>query len=157
MKPYVYAVCFSILALIGLDSCSKSNDPVAVSPVVGRWELNRGLLSGFPASYSTVNGQSLDLYYFQSFGSTIDIYSDNTFNENYRQVGVTDAAGTWAFTNNQLSLTYDIGGTDTYAYTKNKNIEELMITAPSPYTLTLPNSSTSTVDVPGRVQFVYRK
>ena len=153
MKPYVYAVCFSLIALIGLDSCSKSNDPVAASPVVGRWELNRGLASGFPASFSSINGVPVDLYYLDSEASTLDIYSDNTFNENYRLAAVTDAGGTWDFSNNTLTLKYDLGQSDTYTYAKTKNIEELTQVTPSSYTIPL----SGTVTASGKIQWIYRK
>lgn len=152
MKRYLYPLCFFVVALIGLSACSKSNDPVAASPVVGRWELNRGIVSGFPASFS-INGAPLDLYYLQSEGSTLDVYSDNTFNENYRSAVVSDGAGTWDFTNNTLSLKYDSGTTDAYTYSKNKNIEELTLVAP--FNLSLPTSTTGTVQ--GKVQWIYRK
>ncbi|MVM40279.1 hypothetical protein GO730_25915 [Spirosoma sp. HMF3257] len=149
MKRYLYALCFFVVTLIGLSACSKSSDPVAVSPAVGRWELNRGILSSFPTSTtSNVNGAAIDLYYFESYASTIDIYSDNTFNENYRSVTVDDASGTWDFTNNTLTLKYDVGGTDTYTYSKTKNIEELATTTPVNYTL-----GTAV----GKVQVIYRK
>ncbi|MBN8822966.1 MULTISPECIES: hypothetical protein [unclassified Spirosoma] len=150
MKRYVYhlyVVCL-VVSFVGLVSCSKS-DPAPASPVVGRWTLNKGVLSGFPTSAtSNVNGAGIDLYYFESYGSTIDIFSDNTFNENYRSAVVDDATGTWDFSSNTLTLKYDAGGQDTYTYAKNKNIEELTITTPAPYTL-----GTAV----GKVQLVYRK
>ncbi|WP_080059405.1 hypothetical protein [Spirosoma aerolatum] len=150
MKRYVYHlyVLLLVVSFAGLVSCSKS-DPAPASPVVGRWELNRGVLSGFPTSAtSNVNGAAIDLYYFESYGSTIDIFSDNTFNENYRSAVVDDATGTWALDNNTLTLTYDAGGQDTYTYSKTKNIEELTATAPVNYTL-----GTAV----GKVQVIYRK
>ncbi|GAB4014891.1 hypothetical protein [Spirosoma koreense] len=152
MKRYLYPLCFFVVALIGLNACSKSSDPVAASPVVGRWELNRGVASSFPTSLS-INGAPLDLYYLGSEGSTLDIFSDNTFNENYRSVYVTDGGGTWDFTNNTLNLKYNSGAQDSYTYSKNKNIEELTQVAPSDYSL--PVSSTATV--PGKMQWIYRK
>ncbi|GAB3793917.1 hypothetical protein GCM10028819_06350 [Spirosoma humi] len=126
---------------------------MAVSPVVGRWESNRGLASGFPTSLSAINGVPLDLYFFNSEASTIDVYSDNTFNENYRYQAVTDAGGTWDFTNNTLTLKYDSGQSDTYTYSKTKNIEELAQVTPSNYTI--PISSTATAS--GKIQWIYRK
>ncbi|WP_020596587.1 hypothetical protein [Spirosoma panaciterrae] len=150
MKRYVYHLyaLLLVVSFAGLVSCSKS-DPAPASPVVGRWTLNKGVLSGFPTSTtSNVNGAAIDLYYFESYGSTIDIYSDNTFNENYRSVTVDDASGTWDFSNNTLTLKYDAGGQDTYTYSKTKNIEELAATAPVNYTL-----GTSV----GKIQVVYRK
>lgn len=155
MKRYVYVLCLGV-ALAGLSSCSKNSDPAPASPAVGRWELNRGLLSGFPAA-ANLNGAALDLYYFESLGSTIDVYSDNTFNENYRNVAVDDAPGTWDFTNNTLNLTYDAGGKDTYNYTKTKNIEELAASAPVNYTLSVPTSATGSTAYVGKLQLIYRK
>jgi len=152
MKRYLYAVCFSIVALVGMNSCSKSNDPVAASPVVGRWELNRGVASAFPTSLS-INGAAIDLYYLNSEGSTLDIYTDNTFNENYRAVGVSDAGGTWDFTNNTLNLKYDVGQSDSYTYSKTKNIEELTQVTPLNYTLPLSGTATAS----GKIQWIYRK
>ena len=148
MKRYVYVLAF-VVSFMSLVACSK-NDPAPASPVVGRWELNRGLLSGFPTSTtSNVNGAAVDLYLFESYASKIDVFSDNTFNENYStNLLVNDAGGTWGFTNNTLTLTYDVGGQDVYTYSKNKNIEELTITTPQNYTLG------STV---GKIQVIYRK
>lgn len=151
MKRYLYLFCV-IVSFSGLIACSKNSDPAPTSPVVGRWELNRGIVSGFPASFS-INGAPFDLYYLQSEGSTLDIYSDNTFNENYRSTTVSDGPGTWDFTNNTLNLKYDSGTTDAYTYSKNKNIEELTLV--TPYNLSLPTSATSSVT--GKVQWIYRK
>lgn len=151
MKRYLYSLCF-LVALAGLNACSKSSDPAPTSPVIGRWELNRGVASSFPASLS-INGAAIDLYYLNSEGSTLDVFSDNTFNENYRNAGVSDAEGTWDFTNNTLNLKYNSGVQDAYNYTKNKNIEELAQVTPITYTL--PVSSTATAS--GKIQWIYRK
>ncbi len=152
MKRYFYSLCFFVMALVGLNACSKSNDPVVASPVVARWELNRGIASSFPTSLS-INGAGIDLYYLNSEGSTLDVYSDNTFNENYRSVLVSDAEGTWNFTNNVLSLKYNKGQQDAYNYVKTKNIEEL--TQVTPLSYSLPVSSTAVAT--GKIQWVYRK
>ena len=148
MKRYVYVLAF-IVSFMSLVACSK-NDPAPASPVVGRWELNRGLLSGFPTSTTAnINGESIDLYYIASYGSIIDIFSDNTFNENSRQLFVDDAGGTWDFTSNTVTLKYDAGGQDAYTYSKNKNIEEL--------TSTTPQNFTAASGAIGKIQFIYRK
>ncbi|MBD2751761.1 hypothetical protein [Spirosoma validum] len=151
MKRYVYALCL-LVSFSGLIACSKNNDPAPASPIVGRWELNRGIASSFPASLS-INGAPLDLYYLGSEGSTIDVFSDNTFVENYKSVVVSDLEGTWDFTNNTLNLKYSNGQQDSYTYSKNKNIEEIAQVTPGNYTL--PVSSTATVT--GKMQWVYRK
>lgn len=158
MKRYLYFLCL-VLIIGSINACKKNDDPIAQPEVVGRWELNRGLLTGFPSSYSSVNGRSLDLYYFESLGSTIDVFPDKTFNLNYRNVTVDDATGNWDYTNQQLKLTYDGGGDETYTYSKNKNVEELTSTQPVPYTLTLPSSQSSNVgvNVPGSFVPVFRK
>jgi hypothetical protein len=148
MKRYVYLFCL-VISLAGLISCSKSSDPAPSSPAIGRWELNRGLLSGFPTSTtSNVNGAAIDLRYFEDLAETIDVYSDNSFNTNYRNVVVDDAPGTWDFSNNTLTLKYDVGGQDIYTYSKTKNIEELAATTPISYTL-----GTNV----GKIQLIYRK
>lgn len=151
MKRYLYVLCLAV-SLLSLASCSKNSDVTPTSPAVGRWELNRGLLSGFPAA-ANINGAALDLYYFESFGSTIDVYADNTFNENYRSVTVDDASGTWDFTNDKLTLKYDTGDQEIYNYTKTKNVEELAASTPVSYTL--PVSTTATAA--GQLQLIYRK
>jgi hypothetical protein len=147
----MYVICL-VAAGFALNACSKNNDATPASPVVGRWELNRGLLSSYPTSAS-LNGSSLDLYYVESVGSTIDVFSDNTFNENYRNIFVDDGSGTWTFSNNTLTLKYDAGDQQTYTYAKNKNIEELSATQLIPYSV--PVSSTASVS--GQIQLVYRK
>ncbi|GAB4048180.1 hypothetical protein GCM10028810_33840 [Spirosoma litoris] len=136
-----------------MSACSKSSDPVAASPVVGRWELNRGIASGFPASLSAINGQGVDLYYLDSEGSTLDIYSDNTFTENYRNLYVQDGTGTWDYTNNTLNLKYDGGAQDAYTYAKTKNVEELTQVTPLSYTIPISSTATAT----GKIQWIYRK
>lgn len=151
MKKYLYVICL-VAAFGGMVSCSKNSDPAPTSPVIGRWELNRGLLSGFPAA-SNVNGVSLDLYLIESFGATIDVFADNTFNTNYKNITVDDAPGTWDFTNNKLTLKYDVGDSETYTYAKNKNIEELTIDKPVSYTIS-PTASTTVV---GQLTVIYRK
>lgn len=151
MKHYLYVLCL-LVAIGGMSSCKKTEDPVAVSPVVGRWELNRGIASTFPASLS-INGAAIDLYYLGSEGATLDVYADNTFNENYRNVSVSDGDGTWDFTNNTLTLKYISGANDAYTYSKTKNIEELKQVTPLTYNI--PVSATAVA--PGKIQWIYRK
>ncbi|WP_461115618.1 hypothetical protein [Spirosoma jeollabukense] len=154
MKRYVYVLCLAV-AFAGLSSCSKNNDPEPVSPVVGRWELNRGLLSGFVAPNTALNGAGLDLYNydFGSYSSRIDIRTDKSFLENIKSDGgVGDATGTWDYTNTSLTLSYDNGDKETYTYTSNKGVEELTSTTA---TINFPISSTATA--PGKLQYVYRK
>ncbi|GAB2519590.1 lipocalin-like domain-containing protein [Spirosoma aerophilum] len=154
MKHYVYVLCL-VVALTGLSSCNKSNDPEPVSPVVGRWELNRGLLSGFVSPYQNLNALGIDLYNydFGSYTSRIDIRSDKSFTDNYKSGGlVNDGTGTWDYTNSQLTLNYDDGTKDTYTYTLTKGVEEIASAAQN---ITFPVSSTGTA--PGKLQYVYRK
>ncbi|WP_082111480.1 hypothetical protein [Spirosoma radiotolerans] len=154
MKHSVYMTCL-LIALTGLSSCNKSNDPEPVSPVVGRWELNRGLLSGFVAPYTSLNGAGIDLYNysFGSYSSRIDIRTDKSFLDNIKSDGgVGDAVGTWDYTNSQLTLSYDDGTKDTYTYTSSKGVEELTSVTSN---ITFPVSNTSTA--PAKLQYVYRK
>lgn len=141
-----------VAATLVLDSCSKSSDPEPVSPIVGRWTLNRGLLSGFTTA-PTLNGRSVDLLYFENYAATIDIYADKTFNSNDKSVTVDDSPGTWDYVEPNLTLKYDSGTQETYTYAKTKNIEEITLTPAVSYTL--PVSSTATAV--GSLNFVYRK
>lgn len=154
MKKLFLGLCLAV-ALFGLDAC-KEKEPAPVSPVVGRWEVNRGALSGFVAPYTGLNGGGLDLYYydFGSFASRLDIRADNSFTNNVRSDGgVADANGTWNYTNNQLTLTYDDSDTEEYTYSSADGIEEL--TSP-PQSVTLPFSGTAAAPV-GQLRIVYRK
>ena len=155
MKRYLYSFCL-IVALSGLSACSKSNDPAPVSPVVGRWELNKALLSGFVAPNTSLNGIGLDLYnnsIFSPYNSRIDIRSDNTFLDNAKSGGVVvDVNGTWDYSNSQLTLKYDSGDSETFTYKQTGALEEL---TSSTYDITLPVDSVSTAK--GKFQYVYRK
>lgn len=151
MKLYVYV--FALLVVVGgLTSCSKSSNPAPASPVVGRWELNRGIANGFPASLS-INGSAVDLYYLDSEGSTLDIFSDNTFNENYRAALVGDFPGTWDYSSSTLNLKYNDGSQTSYTYSKTGNIEELKAVTPVSYSIPISSSATAS----GTIQWVYRK
>ncbi|WP_266363825.1 hypothetical protein [Tellurirhabdus rosea] len=148
MKKLVYLLSL-VLVMAGLSSCDKDSDPTPPPAIVGRWELNRGLLSGFAAPNQGLNGNAIDLYMLEGYGSRIDIFEDKTFNVNVRQTVVVDFQGTWEFANDKLTLTYD-DGTDPeeYTYTKTGNIEELSSTVQN-YAL---DSTTR-----GRIQVFYRK
>ncbi|WP_338874541.1 lipocalin family protein [Spirosoma sp. SC4-14] len=157
MKRYVYVLCLALLSAAGLSSCSKSSDPAPVSPVIGRWQLNKALLSGFTAPNTNLNGLGLDLYnngIFQPYNSQIDIRADKSFLDNYKSGGlVDDVSGTWDFSNNLLTLKYDDGTTESLNYQQTGSLEELIST--KIYDITLPGDSTSTVS--GKFQYVYRK
>ncbi len=151
MKRVLYL--FALVAFVAtLNACSKTSEPEPVSPVVGRWALNRGLLSNFPAA-SNLSGRSIDLLYFENYAATIDIFSDKTFNSNDKSVTVDDSPGTWEYADPNLTLKYDSGTQETYTYAKNKNIEELTLTPAVSYTLPV---STTAMAV-GKLNFVYRK
>ncbi|MBC7571517.1 MAG: hypothetical protein H7319_17575 [Spirosoma sp.] len=151
MKRLLYL--FALVAFVAtLNACSKTTEPAPVSPVVGRWILNRGLLSGFTTA-PNLNGRSIDLLYFENYAATIDLFADKTFNSNDKSVTVDDSPGTWDYTDPNLTLKYDSGTQETYTYAKNKNIEELTLTPAVSYTL--PVSTTATAV--GKLNFVYRK
>ncbi|MGA0559584.1 hypothetical protein ACO2Q8_23190 [Larkinella sp. VNQ87] len=123
MKRFLYLLCVVVFAA-GLTSCNDDDEPAPPPAVVGRWDLNHIKTSGF--SNSQLNNLTLDLYYLNFISSRIDIYSDNTFRENFRQeFSVGDFTGNWEFANDQLTLKYDDGDEQTYTYTKNGNLEEL--------------------------------
>lgn len=154
MKRFLYILCVTV-SLASLNACKKGSDPEPVVPVVGRWELNRGQLSGFVAPNTGLNNLGIDLYNydFGSYASRIDIRTDKSFINNQRQDGaVVDAKGTWDYASTTLTLKYTDGDSETYMYTSTDGVEELA--APT-QAITFPVSATATA--PGRLQIVYRK
>ena len=154
MKKLLYVLCLSA-SMMGLNACTKKNDPAPAPAVVGRWELNRGKLSGFIAPYTALNSYGIDLYNydFGSYTSRIEIRVDKSFNNNLRSDGlVSDAVGTWDYTSPTLTLKYNDGDSETYTYTSVDGIEEL---AAPVQTINFPVSSTATA--PGQLQIIYRK
>lgn len=154
MKRFLYILCVTV-SLAGLHACKKGSDPEPVSPVVGRWELNRGQLSGFVAPYTNLNNAGIDLYNydFGSYASRIDIRPDKSFINNIRQDReVVDAKGTWDYASTTLTLKYTDGDSETYIYTSADGVEEL---AAPKQALSFPVSATTTA--PGQLQIVYRK
>ncbi|GAB3641852.1 hypothetical protein GCM10027423_24880 [Spirosoma arcticum] len=141
--------------MASLNACKKDSDPEPVSPVVGRWELNRGQLSGFVAPNTGLNTLGIDLYNydFGSYASRIDIRTDKSFINNIRQDGqVADVKGTWDYASTTLTLKYTDGDSETFTYTLTDGVEELA--APN-QAITFPVSATATA--PGQLQIVYRK
>jgi len=153
MKPLLYLITLVIFT-VGLSSCSKDNDTPAAPAVVGRWMLSRGLTSGY--TNTNFNNVSIDLYLVEAYANQIDIYNDKTFNAVLSSGGlVDDYQGTWTFTNNVLTLTYNDGSApETYNYTKKGNVEELAYaTLVNNYAFPFVADTTNR----GNLQLIYRK
>lgn len=154
MKKLLYVFCLGF-SLVSVQACKEDTVEPAAPVVVGRWDLNRGELSGFIAPYTGLNNVGIDLYNydFGSYASRIDIRADKSFINNIRQNGeVADITGTWEYASPTLTLNYDDGDDETYTYTSAAGVEELA--APS-QAISFPVSSTSTA--PGQLQTIYRK
>ncbi|MBC3783858.1 hypothetical protein [Spirosoma utsteinense] len=154
MKKLLYVFCLGF-SLISVQACKKDTVEPAAPVVVGRWEVNRGQLSGFIAPYTNLNNAAIDLYYydFGSFASRLDIRADKSFTNNLRQGGeVVDAVGTWEYTSPTLTLNYDDGDDEDYTYTSAAGVEELAAEAQN---ITFPLSATSSAS--GQLRSIYRK
>ena len=159
MKQLSLALLTLCFGIILFSSCKKTEDAVTPPPtpvVVGNWKLDRIIITELPTAYASFNGRALDP--LQNFGlqSTYSFLVDNTFTNKETQSGVIeDYKGTWAFTNNQLKITYSDKTTDDFVYdetTKFLNMPPLSVKLP------FTNSTTNTTEsVACKVQLVYIK
>ena len=155
MKRYVYLL-WLIVAIVGVDSCTKKNEPEPTPAVVGKWQLNRIRFSGYPAPFTTNNGDSPS----SGFGidGNLNIKADKTFTDTFNNgVRISDTNGNWEFTNNSLQLKYSDGSDDTYDLNTSLDPNQLVSSAIS-LTDSLRNPQTNAVQaVPFKIQFVYVK
>jgi len=125
MKSYLYSLCFMV-AVVGITSCSKNNDP-APEPVVGSWKLDRIRTSGFVAPFSTVYPNGDNDPTLLDYQDTFTIKSDKTLTGTVRTSGrVIDYDGSWEFTNNTLTLKDDQGNSDDYTLDAAKSPAQLL-------------------------------
>jgi hypothetical protein len=158
MKKFTYNFLIVLFGIMLFSSCKKADEvvtPPSIPVVVGNWKLDRIVLSEFPTAYTNYN-KSYDP--LQTFGivSTINFLADNTFTNKETFNGVIDDyKGTWAFTNNQLKITFSDKSTDDFVYdeaTKYLNLASFSST------LNLTNPTTNVAEkVSCKFQFVYVK
>ena len=101
----------------GLNSCSKTSDPVPDPVVVGKWATDYILASGFVAPYTTSNGLKLNPLAY-GINDNFDIKADKTFIVTDRSgVQIQTFPGTWEYVEPSLNLKYDNGSSETLTYT----------------------------------------
>jgi hypothetical protein len=155
MKRYIYLFSLAI-AFAGLNSCSKSSDPAPDPVVVGKWTLGRIRFSGYPAPFTSLNGDRVSSGY--GITDVFTIKSDKSFTETYsNSVQIADYKGTWDLTDNTLQLKFDDGSSDTYTVDATQEPVQLL-SAVASATDSLKATATSPVQaVPFKFQFVYTK
>ncbi|UFH54765.1 lipocalin family protein [Spirosoma sp. KNUC1025] len=125
MKRYLYSLCF-VVALMGLNACSKSSDP-APDPLVGSWKLDRIRTSGIPAPFSTVylnTDNDPTLFNYQDSFTT---KTDKTFTGTVRASGqVIDYNGNWESSGTTLTLKDSQGNSDSYTLDATKTPNQLL-------------------------------
>lgn len=155
MKRYVYVLCLMV-ALIGLDSCKKNNDPVPDPPVVGTWKLDRVRTTGFLAPY-TANNTDNDPSAVFGIQDAFTTKSDKTYAGTFRSTSVNDYKGNWELSSSTLTLKDDKGNTDTYTLDNTKTPIQLLGEI-NPTSTVLTNPATSKRDtVNFKYQFIYVK
>ena len=158
MKKLLSITLILFFGLILLDSCKKTTDVItpAIPAVVGTWKLDRVIITELPTTYATLNGKNLDPLQYFGYQSVYNFVVDNTFTDKETQNGIIqDLKGNWAFTTNQLSLTYSDNTTDGLVY---DDVTKLLSSVPTSTSLSLTNPTTQIAEsVPCKIQVVYVK
>lgn len=124
MKHYVYVFCLVVL-FSGLNACKKEAEPAPI-PVIGKWSSDYILISGFPAPYTTNNGQKLNPLVY-GISDIYDIKSDKTFVVTDRSTAVIrDFPGTWDYTGTELTMKYDSGDSEKLTYDESSGKPQLV-------------------------------
>ena len=115
MKRYLCVVCLMV-AFAGLSSCKKNDDPAPVSPVIGKWEVEKIRYSGFVAPYTNLNGDRP--YTKENFTDLFTINSDNTLNGIYTEPTKAPIAYTytWRLVNNDFFAKNKQGDEEKYTF-----------------------------------------
>jgi hypothetical protein len=138
---------------IVVSSCDKKEDP-APPPVVGKWNLDQVILSGFSGDFQPYNGTYEPSAFGFNFSSTLTADKKFTY-RNSNGVNITQGAGTWEYTGTTLTLNYEDGDTETYTYDQTK---QQLSQAPTQGSFKLPNPRTNVEEAAtGSIQFLYAK
>jgi hypothetical protein len=124
MKKNPLLLLLLIAFAFAVSSCNKDDDP-APSPVVGRWNLDRVLMTNWTGGFGQqVNNSTLepsvllDLQAFNYGFIQLDVRDgNNRFYRNARDGAFVDVTeGTWTLTNNELLLKADDATEERYTY-----------------------------------------
>lgn len=139
-----------------VSSCDKKEDP-APPPVVGRWTIDRVVLTGFPAPYQGLNREFAPAAL--GVESTLNLIADKKFSFRFSGgVTVLTGGGTWEYTGTTLTLNYDDGNSETYTYEQPRAGEQELRGAPEAVALEVTNPTTGAdEEARGQAQYVYRK
>jgi hypothetical protein len=144
---------FALSLLMITSACRRDNDPEPPNPMIGRWDLDRIVLSNLPAEYQSSN-RSYTPSVFGFERDRFDFKTDNSFTRDIRSGVIVTAEGSWTLNTEQtrLTLRYDDG--DEEEYTLNNEKTELSYGENVNINLGTAEEPRS---VPGRVTFVYIK
>ncbi len=139
-----------------VSSCDKKEDP-APPPVVGKWDLDQVVLSGFTGDFQDYNGTYEPSVFGFNFSSTLTADKKFTF-RNSNGVNITQGSGTWEYSGTTLTLNYEDGNSETYTYSQTQTVQQLS-EAPTQGTFNLPNPQKNNVveAASGSIQFIYAK
>jgi hypothetical protein len=150
---------FLLLALVFafslvLSSCKKDNDP-APPPVIGKWNLDQILLSGFPSPYQSLNNRGIEPNVF-GLNYTFTVNADKKFTYRFSDGAlISQGTGTWEYSGTNLTLNYEDGDSETYTYDQTK---QQLSDSPSAVTLPLQNPNTgANENVRGQASSIYKK
>jgi|GEM_PF-1283350 len=153
-NPLLLLLLFSFAFVV--SSCKKDDDPAPPPPVVGKWNLDQVVLSGFSGDFQPYNGTYEPSAFRFNYTSTLTADKKFTY-RNSDGVTIDQGSGTWEYTGTTLTLNYDNGDTETYTYTNNQTSQQLA-QEPIRGTFTLPNPKTETPEpASGSLQFIYAK
>lgn len=158
MKQVITFLCLLVLS-VGLNSCSKSNDPAPTPAAVGTWKLDRVRTGGFVAPYTAYNADNDPLTIFGIQDNfTVKNDNDKTFTGTFRSNGtISDYNGNWDYTNTTLTLKYSQGDTDTFTLDDTKTPVQLLGSVVNASD-TLTNPTTKQLEVVKyTVQLIYSK
>ncbi|MBD0254424.1 MAG: hypothetical protein ICV83_01795 [Cytophagales bacterium] len=156
MKKNPLLLLLLLVFAFAVSSCDKKEDP-APPPVVGRWNTDRIILSGFPAPYQGLNGDFSPTLF--SIESSLNLLADKKFTYRFSNgVRVTTGGGTWEYSGTSLTLNYDDGNQETYTYEQPRAGEQELKGTQEAVTLPVENPTTGAdEEARGQAQFVYRK
>jgi hypothetical protein len=143
-----------------LSSCNKDDDP-APPAVVGRWTLDRVLMTNWTGNFGQqVNGTSMEPSLLLDFGIIdygfieLDVRAgNNRFYRSARDGAFVDVVeGTWTLTNNELLLRADDATEERYTYDP---VRRILTGQPVSSSVNLTFQDGSTLQGNGQVALVF--
>lgn len=122
MKHQKSVLLFALLLVSMLllhVNCDKDKNPTEPTEesLVGTWELTKITIVTDETTVLTDEILTQMGAYW-----TLKLKSDQTFESNYNLEEQEDETGTWSKSDNNLKVTFDSGGSDTYEYSLNNNV-----------------------------------